>query len=91
MYAGRIVENATGTEFFNNPTHPYSKALLNSLPSDNVGKLATIKGQPPTITEHLEGCKFYPRCEYCMNICKEVIPISIQIAQNHYVACHLVK
>lgn len=91
MYAGRIVENTTGTEFFNNPTHPYSKALLNSLPSDNVGKLATIKGQPPTITERLEGCKFYPRCEYCMNICKEVIPTSIQIAQNHYVACHLVK
>lgn len=91
MYAGRIVENATGTEFFNNPTHPYSKALLNSLPSDNATKLATIKGQPPTITEHLEGCKFYPRCEYCMNICKEITPKSIEISPNHNVSCHLVK
>lgn len=91
MYAGRIVEQATGKELFKNPIHPYTKALLKSLPSDNTQKLATIKGQPPTITEKIDGCKFYPRCEYCMNICKEIVPISTKLSQTHYVHCHLLN
>ncbi|MDE6138365.1 MAG: ABC transporter ATP-binding protein, partial [Candidatus Gastranaerophilales bacterium] len=51
MYAGRIVEKAPSKEFFENPNHPYSKALLNSLPSNRGEKLETIKGQPPTLSQ----------------------------------------
>lgn len=91
MYAGRIVEKANCEEFFKNPLHPYSKALLNSLPSDNGEKLATIKGQPPALTQELDGCKFHPRCEYCMNICKKEVPPLTDIGNYHNISCHLIK
>lgn len=89
MYAGRIVEQAPAEDFFANPIHPYSKALLNSLPSNKGTKLATIKGQPPAITQKLDGCKFHPRCEYCMNVCLKNIPPLIYVNEKHKVACHL--
>lgn len=91
MYAGRIVEKAPGKGFFKNPLHPYSKALLASLPSDSSEKLRTINGQPPALTQKLDGCKFYPRCEYCMNICKQEVPPSVEIADGHEISCHLIK
>ena len=89
MYAGRIVEQAPAEDFFANPIHPYSKALLNSLPSNKGTKLATIKGQPPAITQKLDGCKFHPRCEYCMKVCLKNIPPLIYVNEKHKVACHL--
>ena len=89
MYAGRIIENAPGSEFFNNPNHPYSKALLNSLPSNRTEKLQTIEGQPPTLSQKITGCKFHPRCEYCMEICSEKIPELININHRHKSACFL--
>lgn len=89
MYAGRIVEKAPSDEFFKNPVHPYSKALLNSLPSNKAVKLSTIKGQPPAITQKLGGCKFHPRCEYCMNICTKTVPQLTNITENHTAACYL--
>lgn len=89
MYAGRIVEKAPSDEFFRNPIHPYSKALLNSLPSNKTTKLSTIKGQPPAITEKLDGCKFNPRCEYCMNICTKTVPQTTNITENHTAECFL--
>jgi len=89
MYAGRIVEKAPADEFFNRPAHPYSKALLNSLPSGKGTKLSTIKGQPPAITQKLDGCKFHPRCEYCMNICLKTVPSLINVTESHTAACHL--
>lgn len=91
MYAGRIVEQAPSEEFFKNPVHPYSKALLNSLPSNKSTKLSTIKGQPPAITQKLDGCKFHPRCEYCMNICRNTVPQLKDINENHKTACHLLE
>lgn len=91
MYAGRIVEQAPSEEFFKNPVHPYSKALLNSLPSNKSTKLSTIKGQPPAITQKLDGCKFHPRCEYCMNICRNTIPQLKNINESHKTACHLLE
>lgn len=54
MYAGRIVENAQTKEFFTNPNHPYSKALLKSIPSKNQTKLETIQGQPPTLSQKID-------------------------------------
>lgn len=89
MYAGRIVEKAPNKEFFANPNHPYSKALLNSLPSNRGEKLETIKGQPPTLSQIISGCKFNPRCEYCMETCTQKVPPLDNISENHKSACFL--
>ena len=91
MYAGRIVEKAPSNEFFANPTHPYSKALLKSLPSNRGEKLETIPGQPPTLSQIIHGCKFNPRCEFCMDICKQEIPELENLTQTHKCACFLKK
>ena len=89
MYAGRIVEQAPSKEFFSNPDHPYSKALLKSLPSNRGEKLETIQGQPPTLSQVINGCKFNPRCEFCMDICSQQIPELKNISQTHKSACFL--
>ena len=89
MYAGRIVENAPSREFFANPNHPYSKALLKSLPSNRGEKLETIKGQPPTLAQKIDGCKFNPRCEFCMDICTQKVPNLENITPEHKSACYL--
>lgn len=87
MYAGRIVETAPSKEFFANPKHPYTQALLRSLPSNKNFKLETIQGQPPTILQDISGCRFHPRCEKCIEICTEKIPTLDNISENHYCAC----
>lgn len=89
MYSGRIAEQAPAEEFFKNPQHPYSIALLNSLPSVRGKRLETIKGQPPTINQDIFGCRFHPRCKNCMDICKSSVPELKEIAVNHKCACHL--
>ncbi len=89
MYSGRIVENAPNYEFFNNPQHPYSKALLKSLPSNRGNKLETIQGQPPSLSQKIDGCKFHPRCNYCMEICTKEIPELKNITPAHKSACFL--
>ena len=92
MYSGRIAENALVEEFFNNTNHPYSKALLKSLPSNKGSKkekLAIIEGQPPSIQQEISGCKFHPRCEFAMPVCSKIVPPLIEIAPDHLSACHL--
>jgi len=89
MYAGRIVEQAECEEFFTHPNHPYSKALIKSIPTNKNTKLQTIKGQPPTISDEIDGCRFNPRCDFCTNKCKTNIPQLLEISQNHYSACFL--
>jgi len=89
MYAGRIVETAPTEEFFANTNHPYSKALLKSLPSCKGHKLAIIEGQPPSIQQDIRGCKFHPRCEFAMPVCSNEVPELKEIAPNHFSACHL--
>ncbi len=90
MYAGRIVERGNNSEFFSNPTHPYSKALLKSIPTNRGEQLETIKGQPPTLSQKIEGCKFNPRCEYKMEICTQQIPAQKEITPEHKCACFLI-
>ena len=92
MYSGRIVEEASREDFFKKPMHPYSIALLNSLPTRNPHlKLHTIKGAPPSIEEKISGCKFHPRCEFCNdNICTTEIPELKEKISGHFSAC-LVK
>ena len=91
MYAGRIVENAPADEFFQTPNHPYSMALLKAIPSNKGEKLETIPGHPPTIQQIINGCKFHPRCKFCMEICKQEIPPMFTVGQNHNSACFLNK
>lgn len=90
MYAGRIVEKACSEEFFANPLHPYSKALLNSIPTGSGEKLETIQGQPPTLTQMIDGCKFNPRCKKCFDKCLKSVPLLENRGNEHYCACFCV-
>lgn len=89
MYSGHVVEKAVSSEFFKNPKHPYSIALLNSLPTTNPAlKLKVICGAPPSIQEEISGCKFHPRCDFCeCGLCDIEYPILELKAPNHYSAC----
>lgn len=89
MYSGHIVEQAGVKEFFSNPKHPYSIALLNSLPNTNpVLKLKTIEGAPPSIQEIISGCKFHPRCGLAeKGLCDKNPPVLLEKNQKHYVSC----
>lgn len=89
MYSGRIVEHAPAEEFFKNPNHPYSKALLKSRPSKKGEKLAIIEGQPPSIQQIILGCKFHPRCEFAMPVCSREVPALKEISAEHFSACWL--
>ena len=92
MYSGQIVEKAPSKIFFEKQLHPYSTALLNSLPANNINnqKLYTIDGQPPNIQEKIEGCRFNPRCTKRMNgICTIKSPSLKEIEPNHFVECFL--
>ena len=88
MYAGRIVETAPAKEFFANPKHPYSIALLNAIPNNNT-KLETIEGQPPAIQQNISGCRFHSRCKKCMEICTQQVPPNFNVGENHFCACWL--
>ena len=89
MYSGHVVEQAVVNEFYKNPKHPYSIALLNSLPNTNPAlKLKTITGAPPSVQEQISGCKFHPRCEFFeQGLCNVQNPILVQKTPEHYSAC----
>jgi oligopeptide/dipeptide ABC transporter ATP-binding protein len=91
MYSGHIVEEAAREEFFKNPMHPYSLALLNSLPQKNPYlKLKTIEGTPPGIQEKISGCRFHPRCDFCKkDICTAESPSLREKSPKHFSACHI--
>lgn len=90
MYCGKVVEMATVYDLFYNPIHPYTKGLINCVPS--LGKeskyLPIIKGQVPNLMELPSGCAFSPRCPYSTNLCEKLYPPRIELQNNHYVACH---
>ncbi len=94
MYMGRIVEQGSSEEIFSNPLHPYTKALLRSVPvlgMTNNKKLETIPGVTPNPTELKEGCEFADRCAYCKDICRKgTIPV-YQDNETHSVRCLLFK
>ena len=91
IYGGRVVEHGTLDDVFNNTRHPYTEGLFRSLPNlDNRSeKLKPIKGLMPDPTNLPEGCTFYPRCDYAMEICKTVKPKKVYRNDEHYVECHL--
>jgi len=90
MYAGDICETALVKELFQNPLHPYSVGLLDSVPKINQsGQLETIHGTVPNLINPPTGCRFHPRCPHAMEICSGVKPPIIEYSKDHYVACYL--
>ena len=93
IYAGSIVEYASVKDMYETPGHPYTKGLFNSIPSldEDVESLTTIKGNPPDPSALPSGCRFHPRCDKCMEICKHTNPELREISPGHFIACHLFK
>jgi peptide/nickel transport system ATP-binding protein len=91
MYAGKVVEEADVLEIFENPKHPYTKGLLNSVPKlgRKTNRLESIPGNVPTPANMPQGCKFAPRCSQVMDICKVQDPDLLQIADGHQCRCFL--
>jgi peptide/nickel transport system ATP-binding protein len=94
MYLGRIVEYAPVEDLFNSPKHPYTIALLNSIPKIDKDyknqKLEDIKGSIPDPYNHPKGCKFHPRCpKFMSGVCDVMEPVLTNISYNHKVSCHL--
>jgi oligopeptide/dipeptide ABC transporter ATP-binding protein len=89
MYAGKIVEQGPVRDIFNHPSHPYTEALLASVPKleEDVDRLYAIEGQPPTLHDLPPGCPFAPRCPYVMERCHEEYPPEIQVTEGHSAAC----
>jgi oligopeptide/dipeptide ABC transporter ATP-binding protein len=71
MYAGEIIELAPVCDILAEPGHPYTQVLLRSLPRKG---LKSISGESPSLSSPPSGCRFHPRCEYAMDICKQVHP-----------------
>ena len=89
MYNGQIVENAIAMDLFNSPKHPYTKALIESIPSiTDDKKIEPISGSVPSIYDKINGCPFHLRCKYCFYPCKKIDP-SFKKVDNHIVRCHL--
>lgn len=92
MYAGQIVERGTAREIFYDSKHPYTWALLSSVPKlakEAKQELYALKGTPPDLILPLNCCPFSSRCEYCMPICKERNPFETTITDTHKVSCWL--
>jgi oligopeptide transport system ATP-binding protein len=90
MYAGRIVETSDAYSIYTRPAHPYTLALLDSIPRlDQKGKkLNSISGLPPSLTNIPPGCPFHPRCPMVLDICREVVPEQVLFAGGRASACH---
>jgi len=88
MYAGAIVEIADVKKIFDHPLHPYTAALMKSVPKVDIkeAKLPALKGQPPLLYELPQGCSFAPRCEYADKKC-ETPPIPCEVEPGHWVRC----
>ena len=93
MYAGRIVEHGSVRDIFNNPSHPYTEALLASVPKmdRDVDRLFSIEGQPPPLHDLPVGCAFAERCPVVMDRCWAEYPISAKVADGHTSSCWRVE
>jgi oligopeptide/dipeptide ABC transporter, ATP-binding protein, C-terminal domain len=92
MYLGNMMEYGDTDEIFDNPLHPYTKALFSAVPVPNPdAKMERIilSGDIPSPANPPKGCKFHTRCKECMSVCKMLEPKYIEHTKNHFVACHL--
>lgn len=94
MYLGKIVETADKKELFDNPLHPYTRALMSAIPipNPNIKKERIIlKGDVPSPVNPPAGCRFHTRCYMAIDVCSKIEPELREVSPNHKVACHLVK
>ncbi len=93
MYLGTLVETAPTKKLFSNPSHPYTKALLSSIPSldpDESKKAQKLEGEIPSPTNPPPGCKFHTRCPVAEDRCRKEVPQWRELSADHFAACHLV-
>ena len=91
MYLGRIVELAETERLFSNPKHPYTHALLSSVPIPDPARrklLETLQGDVPVPVGIPEGCRFRTRCAFASDQCAKVVPPLVEIEKNHWIECH---
>jgi len=95
MYCGRIVETGLVEDIYSKAAHPYTKALLESIPrmdlSQIKGELTAIPGEPPNPITPPSGCRFHPRCRYVQDRCRDHEPKAFEIGSNHYGSCWLLE
>jgi peptide/nickel transport system ATP-binding protein len=91
MYGGKVAEYASSDTVYNVAEHPYTRKLLKAFPDiDNLdAELVSIPGAPPRLDDLPRGCRFSPRCQICIDDCKQAQPELVQVNGNHFVACHL--
>ena len=92
MYLGQVVEYSDTEELYQNPLHPYTKALFSAaLPShpDMVREEIVLTGEVPSPINPPSGCRFHPRCPFAMDKCSEEAPVEKEVAPGHRVSCHL--
>lgn len=91
MYGGEVIELADVETIFEDPQHPYTKGLLDSVPDvDDASKeVVAIKGSMPGLNEEISGCRFHPRCPFAMDICKQKEPPTFEVGSNHLSKCWL--
>jgi len=89
MYAGDMVEIGEVDQIIHNSRHPYTRGLINSIPSEKSRELIEIRGSVPDLVEPPTGCRFHPRCDYAKPICKKGKPQMLEIEKNHFAACFL--
>lgn len=92
MYAGEIIETGTKSEIFKKAVHPYTWALMKSVPSaqsQTEETLYSLKGTPPDLIAPPKACAFAPRCEYCMGICRRLHPVMAAESESHSAGCWL--
>ena len=95
MYAGRVVEEGTTRDIFDNPKHPYTQGLLRSVPKlgersrKGRTRLVEITGMVPSLYDLPRGCSFHPRCPFVMDSCRETPPEFVDLGGIHRMRCYL--
>jgi peptide/nickel transport system ATP-binding protein len=89
MYAGDIAETGDVRDVIFNPKHPYTRGLMQAIPSEDRTELQGIPGTVPGLVNPPPGCRFHPRCPYVMERCKQEKPAARTVGEGHTVACHL--
>jgi oligopeptide/dipeptide ABC transporter ATP-binding protein len=89
MYAGRIIESGAVRDIFDAPSHPYTKALIASVPKmeEKVDRLPSIEGHPPLLSDLPVGCRFEPRCPVAKDKCRQEYPVEFSIKDGHTADC----
>jgi len=91
MYCGKIIETGRSRDIIEKPLHPYTMALISSVPQPDPEKnisVEQLKGEVPSAVKVPSGCRFHPRCPFAQDICKQVQPELIEIEPEHWSACH---